>query len=149
MINPLRIAATILLVSAWLYIAVPAQAQHLSETDDAKAAEILRSAHSIFIATESGYFNPATLENELLKRPEFEEWGLVITRNADQADLMIEVDRKLFTTSFVYSVIERRTTRVLDSGRVNSIGGTVEGKICESFIKRMKQIRPLTSTARE
>jgi hypothetical protein len=41
----------------------------------------------------------------------------------------------------VYSVIDTKTNRVIASGRVNSIGGTVEGKITDSFIEKMKAAR--------
>ena len=144
-----RFTATILLVVTWSYAAVlPAQAQERSQADDSPSAtDVLRSVRSILITTRSVYFKPATLENELLKRPEFEQWGLVITREKRRPDLIIEVDRKLFTSSFVYIAIDARTNRVLMSGRVNSIGGTVEGKITDDFIKRMKQIRPVTGHA--
>ncbi len=114
-----------------------------SNVSSASPTDVLRSAQSIFIRTKSVYFKSATLENALLKKDEFQQWGLAITREKADADLIIEVDRKLFTTSFVYSVIDPRNKRVLASGRVNSIGGTVEGKISDSFIKRMRQVRAL------
>jgi len=113
--------------------------------DDARSGpyEILRSARTIFINTNSVFFKPATLENALLKRAEIQAWGLMITRVREDADLIIEVDRKLFTTRFVYSVLDRRTSTVVASGKISSIGGTVEGKISDSFIKRMRRVRPL------
>lgn len=109
-----------------------------AETARPTPNEVLRSAQTIYIEIKSVYFKPATLENALLKRTEFQDWGLVITRAKEDADLIIEVDRKLFTTSFVYSVLDPRNNRVVASGRVNSIGGTVEGKISDSFIKRLR-----------
>jgi hypothetical protein len=63
------------------------------------------------------------------------------------ADLVIEVGRKLFTTSFVYSVIDTKTNRVVASGRVNSIGGTVEGKITDSLIKKPKAAHQTSAPA--
>lgn len=100
--------------------------------------EALRSAQTIFIHSKSVYFKPEGLENSLLQRQEFQDWGLVITRNDADADLIIEVSRKSFTTSFIFSVIDPRNDRVVASGRVNSIGGTVEGKISDSLIKRLR-----------
>ncbi len=128
-----------LLVSVFL-----ASAQEKPQNEAAKLSpnEVLRSAQTIFIRSKSGYFKPATLENSLLQREEFQQWGIAISREQADADLIIEVDRKLFTTSFIYSVLDPKTKRVVASGRVNSIGGTVEGKICDSFIKKMKQVRP-------
>jgi hypothetical protein len=101
----------------------------------------LRSAQTIYIKTRSIYFKPATLENSLLQNEEFQQWGIAITRDAADADLIIEVDRKLFTTSFVYSVIDPAHNRLLASGRVNSIGGTVEEKISDSLVKKLRAAR--------
>jgi len=105
--------------------------------------EVLRSAQTIFIRSKSAYFKPSTLENSLLQQDEFQQWGIVITRDESDADLIIEVGRKLFTTSFIFSVIDPRHKRVVASGRVNSIGGTVEGKITDSFMKKMRSARQL------
>lgn len=141
---------TVLLACICLLATVPhADAMLVAQTDKRPtAADILRSARTIFIRTETIFFKPATLENALLKRPEFQEWGLAISRGELDADLIIEVDRKLFTTRFVYSVIDRRTRFVVASGKISSIGGTVEGKISDSFIKRMRQARASSPPAR-
>jgi hypothetical protein len=113
--------------------------------------EVLRSAQTIFIRSKSVYFKASTLENSLLQQDEFQQWGLVITREESDADLIIEVGRKVFTTSFIYSVIDPRNKRVVASGRVNSIGGTVEGKITDSFMKKMRSVRqpPVSNNAKQ
>ena len=103
--------------------------------------EVLRLAQTIFIRSNSVYFKTETLENSLLQQEEFQRWGLVITRDEKDADLIIEVGRKLFTSSFIYSVLDPKNKRVVASGRVNSIGGTVEGKITSSFMKKLRTVR--------
>jgi hypothetical protein len=112
-----------------------------AETSRPSPNEVLRSAQTIFIRSNSVYFKPSTLENSLLQQEEFQQWGLVITREEGDADLIIEVGRKVFTTSFIYSVLDPRNKRVIASGRVNSIGGTVEGKITSSFMKKLRVAR--------
>jgi hypothetical protein len=113
--------------------------------------DALRSAQTIFIRSKSVYFKASTLENSLLQQDEFQQWGLVITREESDADLIIEVGRKAFTTSFIYSVIDPRNKRVVASGRVNSIGGTVEGKITDSFMKKLRAVRqpPVLNPAKQ
>jgi hypothetical protein len=106
--------------------------------------EVLRTAQTIFVRSKSVYFKPSTLENSLLQQDEFQQWGLVITREESDADLIIEVGRKVFTTSFIYSVIDPKNKRVVASGRVNSIGGTVEGKITSGFMKKLRSVRQAT-----
>lgn len=110
-----------------------------------------RSAQTIFIGSKSVYFKASTLENSLLQQNDFQQWGLVITRDESDADLIIEVGRKAFTTSFIYSVIDPRNKRVVASGRVNSVGGTVEGKITDSFMKKMRSVRqpPASNQAKQ
>jgi hypothetical protein len=132
----------------WLAVAVVcficaapgARAQALSQNGAPRASpdDALRSARTIFIRTKSVYFNPSTLEHALLQHDELRQWGLSVTRNEADADLIIEVGRKVFTTSFVYSVIVPQTRTVVASGRVNSLGGTVEGKITHSLMKKLR-----------
>jgi hypothetical protein len=149
MTNLIRRAALLALASTCLLAtAFPSTVQTLPQSESASPSpnEVLRAAQTIFIRTKSVYFKPETLENSLLEREEFQQWGIAITRNEADADLIIEVGRKLFTTSFIFSIIDPRHQRVVASGRVNSIGGTVEGKISDSFIKRMRQVRQSVST---
>lgn len=122
-------------------------AQEAAQKEAARPSpnEVLRSAQTVFIISNSVYFKPQALENSLLQKQEFQDWGMVITRDATDADLIIEVGRKVFTTSFVFSVLDPKNNRVVASGRVNSIGGTVEGKISDSFIKRLRQARAVSS----
>jgi hypothetical protein len=108
--------------------------------------EVLRSAQTIFIRSNSVYFKASTLENSLLQQEEFQQWGLVITREESDADLIIEVGRKVFTSSFIYSVLDPKNKRVVASGRVNSIGGTVEGKITSSFMKKLRAVRQVPAS---
>ena len=123
--------------------------QPATATDAARAApvDVLRSAQTIFIRTKSAYFKPAALEQALLDRNEIQAWNMVISRDETDADLIIEVDRKLFTNRFVYSVIDPHTNRVLLSGKIGSLGGTVEGQIANGFVKRLQRFRPFGYTA--
>lgn len=105
-------------------------------------ATILRNAKLIYIRKKSVYFKAPELENELRKRPEFQRWGLAITRNEADADLIIEVGRKVFTTRFVYTVIDPRTNIVVTTGKLSSVGGTLATKIAKRFIEQMQQVRP-------
>ncbi|MDQ3684374.1 MAG: hypothetical protein M3430_02065 [Acidobacteriota bacterium] len=129
-------------------LSFPANALTLRQSEPSKVrpADVLRSAQRSFIRSKSGYFKPATLENELLKHAEIQQWGVSITREEAEADLIIEVDRKLFTTKFVYSVLDPRANRVIASGKVSSIGGTVEDKIADKFIKQMRESRAVAPT---
>ena len=104
-------------------------------------ATIMRHAKTIYIRKKTIYIEAPELENELLKRPEFQRWGLAITRNEMDADLIIEVGHKIFTR-FVYTVLDPRTNIVLASGKLSSLGGTLSTKIAKRFIENMQRVRP-------
>ena len=125
------------------------QTSQTAATDAARAApgDVLRSAQTIFIRTKSAYFKPAALEQALLDRNEIQGWNMVVSRDETDADLIIEVDRKLFTNRFVYSVLDPRTNRVLMSGKIGSLGGSVEAQIANGFVKRLQRFRPIGHTA--
>lgn len=125
------------------------QTSQTTATDAARPApgDVLRSAQTIFIRTKSGYFKPAALEQALLDRNEIQAWNMVVSRDETDADLIIEVDRKLFTNRFVYTVLDPRTNRVLMSGKIGSLGGSVEGQIANGFVKRLQRFRPFGYTA--
>ena len=147
----LRYLSVLLCVGGCIAAAVPfVNAQQSPQVEVARSTpnDVLRSAQTIFIRTKSVYFKPAALEQALLDRDEFQHWGFIISREESDAELIIEVDRKLFTNKFVYSVIDPKTKRVLLGGKIGSLGGTVEGQIADGFIKRLKRVRPLVSDAK-
>ena len=66
--------------------------------------------------------------------------GLVITRDFDAADIVLEVHHDRFT-KYVYTAVDRRTNMVLASGKLSSLGGTVAGKVAKRFLKQVMQAR--------
>ena len=143
--NRIRFFCVLLVVCGSVIAAAPfASAKQNVQVEPARsdANDLLRTAQRIYIRTKSVYFKPAALEQALLDREEFQRWGFVISREEADAELIIEVDRKLFTNKFVYSVIDPKTQRVLLAGKIGSLGGTVEGQIANGFVKRLQRIRP-------
>lgn len=118
-----------------------ASAQSSGPASDYDPRAVLRSAKTVFVRSKSAFFKASALENKLTNNAEFRGWGMVVTKDPADADLIIEIGRKAFTTSFIYTVIDPKTSRVVASGRVNSIGGTVEDKISDSFIKKLRNAR--------
>jgi hypothetical protein len=104
--------------------------------------EILRSAKTIHIATRSMYFTPETLEKELAKQKDFDGLRLMLVKDARVADLLISIDRPLFTYTFTYSVTDSKTSIVLDSGKVTAIdGGAAAGKIAKQLVEKWTKVR--------
>ena len=71
--------------------------------------------------------------------------GLVITRNLNEADLILEVHHDHFT-KYVYTAIDARYDIVVASGKLSSLGGTVAGKVAKRFLKQVMKARATTPT---
>jgi hypothetical protein len=112
------------------------------------AAEALRSARTIFIMTRTVHFKPDDLAGQLLKKPEFTQMGLTVTKDRNAADLIMEVDRITFSTEFPYVIVDPRNRSVVASGQVNSLFGTVPWKIANMFMKQIKEARASTASSR-
>jgi len=106
----------------------------------------LRSARTIFIMSRSGYFNPDELAEKFLKKPEFNDMGLIVTKDRNAADLVIEVDRLAFTTEFPFVVVDAKNKTVVASGQVNSLFGTIPAKIAVAFLKQIREARASLSS---
>lgn len=105
------------------------------------AAEALRQARLLFIRPKSSFLNKEKLERELLKRKEFVEMGLEITRSHLNADLILEITRKRLTTRFTCNVIEPVTQRVLAGTTASSLGGEIEPNLADAIVKEFKAKR--------
>jgi hypothetical protein len=101
---------------------------------------ILRSAKRIYVKSSSILVGEAVVETKLRKRKEFQQLGLVITRNPDEADLILELRHDLFTM-YVYTAVDPRTSIVVAGGKLSSLGGTVAGKVAKRFMKQMMRAR--------
>ena len=107
-------------------------------------ATVLRRARFVFVRSDSAFISGREVEDSLRKRKEFKAWGMVITRNEAQADLIIEITRKPLTRRFTFSVLDPRTSEVVTSGKTRSVlfGKKISNKIAEKFANRVKVYRP-------
>lgn len=100
----------------------------------------LKMAKSIFVTSTSLLVGSDVVETKLQKRPEFKQLGLVITRDVDVADLILEVRHDVFT-KYTYTAVDPRTRLVVASGKLSSLGGTVGGKVAKRFLKQIVKAR--------
>ncbi len=119
-------------------IAKPVPTLPAATPSDPKA--ILRTAKSIYVTSSSVLVGEAVIEAKLRKRSEFEKLGLVITRDMNEADLILELKHDLFTM-YVYTAIDPKTNIVVASGKLSSLGGTVAGKVAKRFLKQLLKAR--------
>ena len=128
---------------------MPVQTQNMSRQNAMFQADdnsndpmvMLASARIVYIYSRTIFVKAEVIENELRKREDFQQSGLLLTRNSNAADLTIEVRRSNFTTEYPYVVVDSKTQFIVASGRVNSLFGTAAGKIAKGFMKQLQKAR--------
>ena len=107
-------------------------------------ATVMRRARFIRVHSDSVFISEQEVEDSLRKRKEFQAWGMVITRNDSDADLIIQITRKSLTRRFTFTVIDPRTMELVTSGKTRSVifGKKIANKIAEKFANRIKVVRP-------
>jgi hypothetical protein len=106
---------------------------------------LLSKARVIFITSNSDFFEPAQVQNALRKRAEFDQWQMSIVdgwNHRDVADIIIEIDRPLFTYTFTYVVTNRSNGIVLATGKVTAWDGDVAApKLVSRLMDEIKVAR--------
>jgi hypothetical protein len=103
---------------------------------------ILRAARTISVSSMTMFLKPDQLEDELRKRPEFEAMGLAIVKDVSKADLIIDLDRPVFTYTFTYSLSSADTRVVVASGKVIAFDGNFAAPlIAKELMKRLRAAR--------
>ena len=103
--------------------------------------DALRTGKVIYVKSSSLLVGVSVIEEKLQKRREFQQLGLVVTRDQNAADIILELHHDILT-KYVYSAIDPRTDTVVASGKLSSLGGTVAGKVAKRFLKQMLRVRP-------
>ena len=106
----------------------------------ANAIESMKNAKIIFVRSHSLLVGQSVIESKLRNRKEFQQFGLMITRDEAAADLILEVKHDVFT-KYVFTAIDPSTNVVVASGKLSSLGGTVAGKVAKRFMKQMVKAR--------
>ncbi len=106
---------------------------------------LLKRARTIYITSGTSFFEPQQLQNALHKRREFDEFNLVLVGGWDQmkiADLLIQVDRPLFTYRFTYQITDRATGIILATGKVIAFDGDAAApKLALRIVDDIKKAR--------
>ena len=106
---------------------------------------LLAHARTIFVSSDTSYFEPVQLQNALRKRSEFEVWEMAIIDGWDKrniADMIVEVDRPLFTFTFTYKITDRSTGILLTSGKITAFDGDAAAPLlAERIVEDIKKAR--------
>ena len=143
-VRPSIVAARPSFPSRIVAAAVPNQGIVRSTAARTDPSELLRSAKIIFIRSETMFLKPNQLEAELRKRPELSAMRLVLVRDA--ADLIVDLDRPVFTYTFTFSATNRETRVLVTSGKVKAFDGNFAApKIAGELVKRLRAARHASS----
>jgi hypothetical protein len=97
---------------------------------------ILKNARTIFINSKTSFLTVDTLERDLLLEKDWPKLGLTIVGDPRVADLMIEIDRPLFTYIHTFVITDKRTTIILGTGKVTAFDGTIaSGGLADDIVK--------------
>jgi hypothetical protein len=106
---------------------------------------LLGRAQTIFVDSSTSYFEPIQLQNALRKRSEFEAWEMAIIDGWEKrklADIIIEVDRPLFTFTFTYKIMDRSNGILLTTGKITAFDGNAAAPLLTArIIEDIKKAR--------
>jgi hypothetical protein len=114
-------------------------AQQGSRLPDNK--ELVTKARSYYVETDTFYMKREALESSLLGQAEFKAWNLQIIGKQELADMVVRVKRVPFSNHFSYTVTDRETDTIVMAGKVDSLAGTVYGRIAKEIVEKMVALR--------
>jgi hypothetical protein len=114
-------------------------AQQSSRLPDNK--ELVSRARSYYVETDTFYMKREALESSLLGQAEFKAWNLQITGRQELADMVVRVKRVPFSNHFSYTVTDRETDTIVMAGKVDSLRGTVYGRVAKEIVEKMVALR--------
>ena len=121
---------------------VAAEAARIAETSP-KA--LLSRARILYIHSNTDYFETVQLQNALRKRNEVDAWQLAMVDGWDKrdvADIVIEIDRPLFTWTFTYKITNRSNGILLATGKVNAFDGNAAAPmLAERIVDEIRKAR--------
>ncbi|HEY6248660.1 MAG TPA: S1C family serine protease [Candidatus Angelobacter sp.] len=108
----------------------------------AKPQQILKDAKTIYIQSKTAFLTVDTLDRALVQQKDWAKLDLTIVQDPRVADLLIEIDRPLFTYIHTFVIIDKKTSIVLDSGKVTAFDGTIaSGGIAKDIVKIFASVK--------
>ena len=105
---------------------------------------LLSRARLVYVRSDTSFFDSTQLQNALSKREEFTDWQLAIIDwpKGDVTDIVVEVDRPLFTYDFTYKITDRANGIILAIGKVTAFDGNIAAPmLAKKIIQDMKIAR--------
>ena len=127
-----------------------AAAEEAARIAETNPKALLRRARVVFVDSDTSFFEPVQLQNALRKRTEFDDWQMAIIDGWDKrnvSDVIISIDRPLFTYTFTYKITNRSNSIVLATGKITAFDGNdAAPKLAQRIIEEMKIARGESKT---
>jgi hypothetical protein len=120
------------------------EAARIAETSPKK---LLSRARILYIWSGTSFFDAVQLQNALRKRDEFNQWEMAMVDGVSWdkrtvADIIVEVDRPLFTYTFTYQITSSKNGMILATGKITAFDGNAAApKIAARIIEEIKIAR--------
>lgn len=106
---------------------------------------LLSRARTLYIDSDTSFFESVQLQNALRKRDEIDTWQMAMVDGWDKrniADVLIAIDRPLFTYTFTYKITHRSTGIILATGNVTAFDGNgAAPKLAERIVEEIRNAR--------
>jgi S1-C subfamily serine protease len=112
-----------------------------------RPVDLLLASRTIYVRSNTTFFKPDQLINELNKRAEIGAWNLSFVDDERVADLILTIDHVVFTYKFTFSIAHQRTGVVIASGsRIIMDGNLGAPDMAERVVEKLKDVRAQTPT---
>ena len=101
--------------------------------------DLLARGKTIYVESRSFFVKKEQLERGLINRKELADWGFHVVEDPKHADFILSVKRAPFQNNFPFTLTDRASGIVLVGGTVNSLFGTVPGKIAGRLADKFKE----------
>lgn len=119
--------------------AVPASSAAIASADP---KQLIKNAKTIYLKSKTAFLTIDTLQRALLSNKKWPQLGLIIVQDPRLGDLVVEVDRPLFTYVHTFVLSDQKTTIVLGSGKQTAFDGTIASKgLADDIVKLLAAAR--------
>jgi len=119
---------------------IPSQTRLSEDQPSSKCA--LATARSVRVMSKTTFLISFLLEQELMNNRGFRNLGINVLDGDRASDLLMVVDRPVFTYDFTYSLSDGRSGSVIGTGKVTAIDGAHAAPgIAKLFVQDVEQAR--------
>jgi hypothetical protein len=112
-----------------------------------RPVDVLLASRTIYVRSNTTFFKPDQLVNELNKRAEIGAWNLSFVDDERVADLILTIDHVVFTYKFTFTIAHQRTGVIIASGSRIIIDGNLGAPdMAERVVEKLKDVRSQTPT---